>query len=209
MSNNPSRMNKRTRTVILCGILIVSAVLGALVPFSGIVRIDNNKEIKGGASEAEGSAGSNSTISSTTRKEYTLIAQDAELEIAPGKVVKTWTFNGTMPGPPLRFTEGDNVTIKFINKTPIPHTVHMHGNHDDVNDGVHHQIMPNETYLYNITAGPAGALMYHCHEYPTSLHIRMGMYGAMIVDPKDTPLPPAREFVMVLSEFDDANIMKF
>jgi nitrite reductase (NO-forming) len=37
----------------------------------------------------------------------------------------------------------------------------------------------------------------------------MGMYGAMIVDPKDTPLPPAREFVMVLSEFDDENIMKF
>src|SRR5215208_2698325 len=211
MSNNPSRMNKRTRTVILCGILIVSAVLGALVPFSGIVRIDNNKEIKGGASEAEGSASSNSTTTTTspTRKEYTLIAQDAELEIAPGKVVKTWTFNGTMPGPTLRFTEGDNVTIKFINKTPIPHTVHMHGNHDAVNDGVHHQVMPNETYLYNITAGPAGALMYHCHAYPTSLHIRMGMYGAMIVDPKDTPLPPAREFVKVLSEFDDDNIMKF
>src|SRR5215212_7135534 len=204
-------MNKRIGIVILCGIVIVLVVLGGVVFFLGIVRIDNNKEIKGGASEAEGSASSNSTTSTTspTRKEYTLIAQDAELEIAPGKVVKTWTFNGTMPGPTLRFTEGDNVTIKFINKTPIPHTVHMHGNHDAVNDGVHHQVMPNETYLYNITAGPAGALMYHCHAYPTSLHIRMGMYGAMIVDPKDTPLPPAREFVMVLSEFDDDNIMKF
>jgi FtsP/CotA-like multicopper oxidase with cupredoxin domain len=133
-------MNKRTHTIILCGILIVSAVLGALVPSSHIVSIDNNKEIKGGASEAEGSSSSNSTTITTspTRKEYTLIAQDAELEIAPGKVVKTWTFNGTMPGPTLRFTEGDNVTIKFINKTPIPHTVHMHGNHDAVNDGVHH-----------------------------------------------------------------------
>jgi nitrite reductase (NO-forming) len=205
-------MNKRrTHTMILCSILIISAVLGALVPFSGLARIDNNKEIKGGASEAQGSTSSNSTttITSPTRKEYTLIAQDAELEIAPGKVVKTWTYNGTMPGPTLRFTEGDNVTVKFINKTPIPHTVHMHGNHDALNDGVHHQVMPNETYLYNITAGPAGTLMYHCHAYPTSLHIRMGMYGAMIVDPKDTPLPPAREFVMVLSEFDDENIMKF
>src|SRR5215216_2698913 len=209
MSNNPSRMNKRTLTMILCGILIISAVLGALVPFSGIVSIDNNNEINGGASEAEAATSSSSTAIPPTRKEYTLIAQDAELEIAPGKVVKTWTFNGTMPGPTLRFTEGDNVTVKFINKTPIPHTVHMHGNHDALNDGVHHQVMPNETYLYNITAGPAGTLMYHCHAYPTSLHIRMGMYGAMIVDPKDTPLPPAREFVMVLSEFDDENIMKF
>ncbi len=114
-----------------------------------------------------------------------------------------------MPAPPLRFTEGDNVTIKFINKTPIPHTIHFHGNHDDANDGVHPQIMPNQTYLYNITAAPAGALMYHCHAHPTSLHIRMGMYGALIVDPKDRPLPPAREFVMVMSEYDDDNIMKF
>ena len=114
-----------------------------------------------------------------------------------------------MPGPTLRFTEGDNVTIKFINKTPIPHTIHFHGNHDDANDGVHPQIMPNETYLYNITATPAGALMYHCHANPTSLHIRMGMYGALIVDPKDKPLPPAKEFVLVMSEYDEDNIMKF
>src|SRR5215210_4708088 len=211
MSNNPSCMNKKTLPMMLCSILIVSAALGALVAFSDIVRIDNNnKEIKGGASEAEATTSSNSTTTtSPTRKEYTLIAQDAELEIAPGKVVKTWTFNGTMPGPTLRFTEGDNVTVKFINKTPIPHTVHMHGNHDALNDGVHHQIMPNESYTYNITAVPAGALMYHCHAYPTSLHIRMGMYGAMIIDPKDKPLEPAREFVMVMSEYDPKDIMKF
>src|SRR5215203_1775612 len=210
MSNKLSNLNKRARTLILCSILIAVGILGALIPFSSIVGIDNDRQIKGPTEAEATNTGSNSTtITPTTRKEYTLIAQDAELEIAPGKVVKTWTFNGTMPGPPLIFTEGDNVTVKFINKTPIPHTVHMHGNHDAVNDGVHHQIMPNETYLYNITAGPAGALMYHCHAYPTSLHIRMGMYGAMIVYPKDNPLPPAREFVMVLSEYDDDNIMKF
>jgi len=195
-------MNKRARIIILCGILIISATLGALIPFSSIISIDNNKDIKG-ASEAA------ATSSTTTRKEYTLIAQDSELEIAPGKVVKTWTFNGTMPAPPLRFTEGDNVTIKFINKTPIPHTIHFHGIHDDANDGLHPQVMPNQNYLYNITAAPAGALMYHCHANPTSLHIRMGMYGALIVDPKDNPLPPAREFVMVMSEYDDDDIMKF
>lgn len=143
------------------------------------------------------------------RKEITLIAQDADIEIAPGKVVKTWTFNGTVPAPTLRFTEGDNISIKFINKTPIPHTIHFHGNHDDLNDGVEPQIMPNETYIYNITAAPAGLLMYHCHAYPTSLHIRMGMYGALLVDPKDNPLPPAREFMMVMGEYDSRNINNF
>ena len=209
MSNRSFHTNKPARTIILCSIIITAAVLGALIPFSSNIPIvDNNTEIQG---PTEAAATSTNNTSSTTpiRKEYTLIAQDAELEIAPGKVVKTWTFNGTMPAPPLRFTEGDNVTIKFINKTPIPHTIHFHGNHDDANDGVHPQIMPNETYLYNITAAPAGALMYHCHAHPTSLHIRMGMYGALIVDPKDNPQPAAREFLMVMSEFDTKNIMKF
>ena len=161
MSTKSSHLNNRARTVMLCGILIASGIAGALIPFSSIVGIDNGVEIEG-PSEAEASTPSSSssnstTVAPTTRKEYTLIAQDAELEIAPGRVVKTWTFNGTMPAPTLRFTEGDNVTIKFINKTPIPHTIHFHGNHDDANDGVHPQIMPNETYLYNITAAPAGA----------------------------------------------------
>lgn len=168
-----------------------------------------SKEKIGPVEEAAATTTTPSNGSTPTRKEYTLIAQDAELEIAPGKVVKTWTFNGTMPAPTLRFTEGENVSIKFINKSPTAHTIHFHGNHDDANDGVFPQIMPNESYTYNITAAPAGALMYHCHAMPTSLHIRMGMYGAMIVDPIDKPLEPAREFVMVMSEFDSKNIMEF
>ena len=51
--------------------------------------------------------------------------------------------------------------------------------------------------IHNITAGPPGALMYHCHAQPTSKHIRNGMYGIFIVDPKDKPLPPAKEFYIV------------
>lgn len=177
---------------------------------------DNNKYKNigafGSSSSVEGRQAENTLIGNITAninnsnnnnsKEITLVAEDAEIEIAPGKRVKTWTFNGTVPAPTLRFTEGDNVTIHFINKSPIPHTIHFHGNHDDKNDGVVPQILPNQTYTYNITAHPAGALMYHCHAPPTSLHIRMGMYGALIVDPKDkTLLEPAKEFVMVMGEY--------
>lgn len=134
-------------------------------------------------------------------RQITLVTEDAEIDIAPGKRVKAWTFNGTVPGPTIRLSEGENVTIKYINKSPIPHTIHFHGNHDDLNDGVVPQVMPNQTYLYNITGQPAGALMYHCHAPPTSLHIRMGMYGALIVDPIDKPVLPAKEFVMVMGEY--------
>lgn len=189
----------------------------AILPRAG--NDDNNyKNIDASASfpstggrQAENTIiGNNTSTNNSNSKEITLVAEDAEVEIAPGKRVKTWTFNGTVPAPTLRFTEGDNVTIHFINKSPVPHTIHFHGNHDDKNDGVVPQILPNQTYTYHITAQPAGALMYHCHAPPTSLHIRMGMYGALIVDPKDkTLLEPAKEFVMVMGEFNTKDQMAF
>jgi nitrite reductase (NO-forming) len=141
-------------------------------------------------------------VEKVPRKEYTLIAENATIEIKPGTRVNVWTYNGTVPGPTLRFTEGDTATIHFINKTPMTHTIHFHGQHADVNDGVRPQIRPGWNYTYNFTAEPAGLLMYHCHAFPTSQHIRMGMYGAIIVDSKQKQLQPAREFLLVMSEYD-------
>ena len=152
---------------------------------------------------------SSTNNNSNSHKELTLIAEDASIEISPGERVKVWTFNGTMPGPTLRFTEGDNVTIHFINKTPMAHTLHLHGNHGANSDGVYPLILPNQNYTYNFIADPPGAFMYHCHASPTSLHIRMGMYGALIIDPKEPLLKPAREFSIVLSEFDPNNQSSF
>jgi nitrite reductase (NO-forming) len=136
--------------------------------------------------------------------EYTLIAQDTTVEIAPGIRVDAWTYNGTIPGPTLTATEGDRVIIHFINKTPMPHTVHLHGDHPSAEDGVFEIVPPNGTYTYNFIATPAGALMYHCHVSPVMQHVRMGLYGAFIVYPKK-PLPPAREYVLVSGEYDTQN----
>jgi FtsP/CotA-like multicopper oxidase with cupredoxin domain len=146
-------------------------------------------------------------------KHVTLVAQDVDLSINDqnGNLTRVpmWTFNGTVPAPPLRFTEGDNITILFINNSTSNqhHTIHFHGDHDERNDGVEPLIAPGENYTYSITAGPPGALMYHCHAPPTSQHIRNGMYGIFIVDPKDKPLLPAREFYLVTSELNPADAM--
>ena len=101
-------------------------------------------------------------------------------------------------------TEGDRVIVHFINKTPLPHTVHFHGDHPSTQDGVFEQVMANGTYTYDFIATPAGALMYHCHVSPVMQHVRMGLYGAFIVHPKN-PLPPAREYVLVSGEYDTQN----
>jgi nitrite reductase (NO-forming) len=137
-------------------------------------------------------------------REYTLIAENTTLEIASGLRVDAWTYNGTVPGPTLTATEGDRVIIHFKNKTPLPHTVHLHGDHPSEQDGVFEQIGPNGTYTYDFIAQPAGALAYHCHVPPVMQHVRMGLYGAFIVYPK-TPLPPAREYVLVNGEYDTQN----
>ncbi|HXG05790.1 MAG TPA: multicopper oxidase domain-containing protein [Nitrososphaera sp.] len=137
---------------------------------------------------------------------YSLIAEETTLEIAPGVRVSAWTFNSTIPGPTLRATEGDRVIINFTNLTPLPHTVHLHGDHDEKNDGVFQKVNQGESYIYDFIAEPAGALMYHCHVMPVSQHVRMGLYGAFIVDPK-VPLEPAREYVIVTGEYDTKNQM--
>jgi len=133
---------------------------------------------------------------------YTLIAQDAMMEVSPGVNMMVWTYNGTIPAPTLRFNEGDDVTVKFINDTPFSHTIHFHGTHDSANDGVWPQILPGEEYTYQFVAEEAGFFMYHCHAFPTTEHVRMGMYGAMIIDPVHHPMEEAREYLFVLSEID-------
>jgi nitrite reductase (NO-forming) len=150
------------------------------------------------------SSSSSSLSQQPKTHEYTLIAENTTLEIAPGLRVDAWTYNGTVPGPTITATEGDRVIIHFINKTPLPHTVHLHGDHPSEQDGVFEMVPSNGTYTYDIIAKPAGALAYHCHVPPVMQHVRMGLYGAFIVYPK-TPLPPAREYVLVDGEYDTQN----
>ena len=88
--------------------------------------------------------------------EYTLVAQNTTLEIAPHTRVQAWTYNGTIPGPTLRATEGDRVILHFLNHTPMPHTVHLHGDHDEKNDGVFQIVNPSGNYTYDFIAGPPG-----------------------------------------------------
>jgi len=68
--------------------------------------------------------------SGQTIRDYTIIAEDDKIqEISPGVFYNVWTFNGTVPGPTIRATEGDLVRINFINNGSREHTMHFHGIH--------------------------------------------------------------------------------
>jgi manganese oxidase len=137
-----------------------------------------------------------------TLREFTLVASDNLVkEISPGVFYNVWTFNGTVPGPTIRATEGDIVRINFINNGSMPHSLHLHGVHPANMDGVFEMISPGGEFTYEFTAEPFGVFPYHCHMTPLEEHIAHGLYGVFIVDPKTTR-PPADEMVMVMNGYD-------
>jgi FtsP/CotA-like multicopper oxidase with cupredoxin domain len=135
-------------------------------------------------------------------REFTLIASDDKVkEISPGVFYNVWMFNGTVPGPTIRATEGDVVRINFINNGSKSHTIHTHGIHKAEMDGVFETVGAGGRFTYEFTAEPFGVFPYHCHMQPLEEHITHGLYGVYIVDPK-TPRPPADEMVMVMNGYD-------
>ena len=134
-------------------------------------------------------------------REYTLTALDKEIEVAPGVFFPAWTYNGTVPGPVIRATEGDMLRVSFVNAGSHPHTIHFHGIHPTNMDGVFEIVAPGGQFVYEFEARPAGMHLYHCHSTPLKKHIHKGLYGAFIIDPKE-PRPPAQELVMVMNGYD-------
>lgn len=141
-----------------------------------------------------------------TMREYRIVALDKDIEIVPGITFPAWTYNGRIPGPTLRCTEGDRVRILFINGSTHPHTMHFHGIHAAEMDGVPGAgpglIQPGEEFVYEFDAEPFGLHLYHCHAFPLARHIAKGLYGAFIIDPKEGRPAVDHEYVMVMSAFD-------
>ena len=139
-------------------------------------------------------------------REWDVVAQEKEIEIAPGVRYPAWTYNGRVPGPTFRATQGDRLRIRFRNETGHPHTMHFHGIHPSAMDGIPGSgpgglIEPGDEFVYEFDATPFGLHLYHCHTFPLATHIHKGLYGAFIIDPPK-PRPPARELVMVMNGFD-------
>lgn len=135
-----------------------------------------------------------------TLREYNIVAADKTIEIAPGVTFPAWTYNGRIPGPTIRCTEGDRIRVKFINASSHPHSMHFHGFHPANMDGVEPIASGGET-VYEFDAEPFGLHVYHCHVPPFMRHIHKGLYGTFIVDPP-TPRPAANELLMVMNGFD-------
>jgi len=119
-----------------------------------------------------------------------------------GFVVHTWTFGGTVPGPVIRVKVGDTVRIHLKNPATnqLAHSVDFHASQVAWNDEMT-SINPGEEKLYEWKAEYAGVWMYHCGTSPALHHIANGMYGMVIVEPKEGLPKVDHEFAMVQSEW--------
>ena len=130
-----------------------------------------------------------------------LTATETVQTIAENVKYHVWTFNGTTPAPVIRVHLGDTIHFTLTNASTInmAHSIDFHAAQTawDVN---YQPVNPGETKTFDWVARFPGVFMYHCGVPPVLMHISNGMYGAIIVEPKDA-LPAAREYVLVSSEF--------
>jgi manganese oxidase len=149
--------------------------------------------------------------SGKTVRQFTLIVEENQkIPITyEGHIFDGWTFNGTIPGPTIRVTEGDLVRIRVINSNDNTHAHSLYT--QPINFGKDNAftmsgqpggtISPGRSYTYEFIAGPYGVYPYYCHVEPMADHINRGLYGMMIIDPKD-PRPQMTEMAMLLNGYD-------
>jgi FtsP/CotA-like multicopper oxidase with cupredoxin domain len=140
---------------------------------------------------------------------YKIQAVVKNIEIMPGISYEAWTYNGRVPGPTLRATEGDLMRVEFTNGTPHPHTMHFHTVHPANMDGVYEPVPKGGSFVYEFDAAPFGVHPYHCHIMPLASHISRGLYGAIVIDPRGGRPPAGQEMVMIMAgndlDFDNQN----
>jgi nitrite reductase (NO-forming) len=126
-------------------------------------------------------------------------AREAPVRISKDTVVAGWTFEGDIPGPVVHCRVGDTVEFTLTNDVAVPHSMDFHAAQIDPK-AAFRSVAKGQSVTFTFRPKWAGAFMYHCGTAPVLMHIGSGMYGAIVVSPREA-LPPAKEFVLVQSEF--------
>lgn len=156
-------------------------------------------------------AGTTAGCSGTPSKaDYTLRIGRSDVEVAPGKLVRTTTYNGQFPGPLLRFTEGKQTRVDVYNDTDTAEQLHWHGQRVPVDvDGSAEEGTPfipaHGMRQISFLPGPSGFRFYHTHLTPgadLSGGQYSGLVGPVYIEPKHQSVAYDREVFLTLKEFE-------
>ena len=139
-------------------------------------------------------------------KVFEVTCTEGPWETEPGKPVAAMMYNGMVPGPEIRVTEGDKVRVVCKNEMSQSTSIHFHGvlvpnSMDGVPYITQEPIRTGETFTYEFTARNPGSHMYHSH-HNAAEQVTKGLMGAFIIEPKDQSADPAvdADYVMVLND---------
>jgi CopA family copper-resistance protein len=125
-----------------------------------------------------------------------------------GRRVRATAVNGSVPGPILKWREGDTITLAVHNRLPAPTSIHWHGIRSPAGmDGVpglsFRGIEPGQTFLYHIPVKQSGTYWYHSH---SGFQEQTGLLGALLIEPQDKdPVESDRDYVVLLTDWTDEN----
>ncbi|HEV3050509.1 MAG TPA: copper-containing nitrite reductase [Longimicrobium sp.] len=143
-----------------------------------------------------------------TRDYATKVIVDLEvvektMRMADGVDYTFWTFGGTVPGSFIRVREGDQVefTLKNHPSSTVPHNIDLHAVTGPGGGAEASMVIPGHQSVFRFTALNPGLYVYHCAFAPASLHVANGMYGLILVEPKDGMPAVDREYYVMQGDF--------
>jgi len=123
--------------------------------------------------------------------------------LADGVEYVFWTFGGSVPGKFIRIREGDEVEF-HLNNSPnnkIPHNIDLHAVTGPGGGASSSFTAPGHSSQFSFKALNPGLFIYHCATAPVGMHVGNGMYGLILVEPKEGLPPVDREYYVMQGEF--------
>lgn len=138
-------------------------------------------------------------------KVFELTTKAVQWELTEGVSITALTYNGTVPGPEIRVTEGDQVRVVVKNALDEPTTVHFRGVElpnamDGVPDVTQKAIQPGESFTYEFEARPVGTFWYHSH-FESDVQVSAGLYAPFIIEPKENVQELDLDVTLMLGEW--------
>lgn len=137
-----------------------------------------------------------------------LTTKEVLAEIAPGVILNYWTFDGTVPGPFLRVREGDTVSLTLHNDPSSLHThsIDLHAVTGPGGGATVTGVKPGESKALRFKALNPGLYVYHCAQPNVANHMAHGMYGLILVEPRNGLPPVDKELYVMQGEFYTAGV---
>jgi nitrite reductase (NO-forming) len=143
------------------------------------------------------------TRTNATKVIVNLDVIEKKMRLADGVEYTMWTFGGSVPGKFIRVREGDLVELHLKNdpSSTMPHNIDLHSVTGPGGGAKTSLTLPGHESVFTFTAMNPGLFVYHCATSPVPMHMANGMYGMMLVEPKEGLAKVDREFYVMQSEF--------